>query len=129
MATRSREKSAARQANADKRAHAIAKYVRISPSKVRIVLNVIRGEKYENAVAILKNMPNSGAEYVLKVLESAGANAENNLGLNKADLIVSECKVDGGPTLKRFQPVSKGRAHSIKKRTSHITIILDTEKK
>jgi len=128
MATRSREKSAQRQQNADKRAHAVAKYLRISPSKVRIVLNVIRGEKYENAVAILKNMPNSGAEYVLKVLESAGANAENNLGLNKADLIVCEAKADGGPTLKRFQPVSKGRAHSIKKRTSHIKIILDVAK-
>ena len=73
-------------------------------------------------------MPNSGAEYVLKVLESAGANAENNLSLNKADLMVSEAKADGGPVLKRFQPVSKGRAHSIKKRTSHITIILDTVK-
>ena len=88
-------------------------------------MNIIRGQKYEDAVAILKNMPNSGAEYVLKVLESAGANAENNLSLNKADLIVCEAKADGGPVLKRFQPVSKGRAHSIKKRTSHITIVLD----
>ena len=128
MATRIREKTAARKANADKRAKAVAKYVRISPSKVRIVLNVIRGKKYEDAVAILKNMPNSGAEYVVKVLESAGANAENNLGLNKADLVVAETYVDGGPTLKRFQPVSKGRAHSIKKRTSHITVILDEAK-
>ncbi len=128
MATRIREKTAARKASADKRAKAVAKYVRISPSKVRIVLNIIRGKKYEDAVAILKNMPNSGAEYVVKVLESAGANAENNLGLNKADLVVSETYVDGGPTLKRFQPVSKGRAHSIKKRTSHITVILDEAK-
>ena len=128
MATRIREKTAARKASADKRAKAVAKYVRISPSKVRIVLNIIRGKKYEDAVAILKNMPNSGAEYVVKVLESAGANAENNLGLNKADLVVSETYVDGGPTLKRFQAVSKGRAHSIKKRTSHITVILDEAK-
>ena len=128
MATRMREKAVARKENADKRAHATAKYLRISPSKVRIVLNVIRGKNYEDAVAILKNMPNSGAEYALKVLESAGANAENNLGLNKNELIVSECFADGGPILKRFQPVSKGRAHSIKKRTSHITIILDVAK-
>lgn len=125
MATRSKEKAAARKESADKRAKAVARYIRISPSKVRIVLDVIRGKKYEDAVAILKNMPNSGAEYALKVLESAGANAENNLGFNKADLIVSEAFADGGPILKRFQPVSKGRAHSIKKRTSHITIILD----
>lgn len=124
MATRSREKSAARKQNAEKRPFAVARYQRISPSKVRIVLNVIRGKKYDDAVAILKNMPNSGASYAIKVLESAGANAENNLGLNKSDLIVSEAFADGGPILKRFQPVSKGRAHSIKKRTSHITIIL-----
>ena len=125
MATRVREKSLARKENADKRPKAIAKYIRISPSKVRIVLDVIRGQKYEDAVAILKNMPNAATESVLKVLESAGANAENNLGLNKADLIVKEAFADGGPTLKRFQPVSKGRAHAIKKRTSHITVILD----
>ena len=128
MATRVREKAAARNAQ-EKKAYAVAKYQRISPSKVRIVLDQIRGKKYEDAVAILKFMPNSGAEYALKVLESAGANAENNLGLNKNDLIVSECFADGGPILKRFQPVSKGRAHSIKKRTCHITIKLDVEKR
>jgi len=128
MATRVREKALARKENADKRAKAVAKYIRISPSKVRIVLNVIRGQKYEEAVAILKNMPNAATESILKVLESAGANAENNLGLNKADLVVAETYVDGGPILKRFQPVSKGRAHSIKKRTSHITVILDEAK-
>ena len=128
MATRIREKTAKRQENADRRAKAVAKYIRISPSKVRIVLDQIRGKKYEDAVAILKNMPNAATESTLKVLESAGANAENNLGLNKADLIVTETFVDGGPTLKRFQPVSKGRAHSIKKRTSHITVILDEAK-
>ena len=128
MATRVREKALARKENADKRAKAVAKYIRITPSKVRIVLNVIRGQKYEDAVAILKNMPNAATESILKVLESAGANAENNLGLNKADLVVAETYVDGGPILKRFQPVSKGRAHSIKKRTSHITVILDEAK-
>ena len=128
MATRVREKSLARKQNADRRPKAVAKYIRISPSKVRIVLDVVRGQKYEEAVAILKNMPNAATESVLKVLESAGANAENNLGLNKADLIVSEAFADGGPILKRFQPVSKGRAHEIKKRTSHITVILDEAK-
>lgn len=128
MATRMREKSAERKANADKRAKAVARFVRISPSKVRIVLNQIRGKKYEDAVAILKFMPSTATESILKTLESAGANAENNLSLNKTDLVVAECFVDGGPTLKRFQPVSKGRAHEIKKRTSHITIILDEAK-
>ncbi len=112
----------------DKRPRAVAKYLGVSPSKVRVVLALIRGKDYAEAVAILKNMPNVGAEYSIKVLESAGANAENNLGMNKANLYVAEAYADGAATLKRFQPVSKGRAHSIKKRTSHITIILDEKK-
>lgn len=128
MATRQRERAERNAQNADRRPRAIAKNLGVSPSKVRIVLNIIRGKDYNEAVAILKNMPNVGAEYSVKVLESAGANAENNLGMNKANLYVAECYADGAATLKRFQPVSKGRAHSIKKRTSHITIILDEKK-
>ncbi len=125
MAKGIRERAEKRKANVDKRPRAIAKNVGVSPSKVRIVLNLIRGKDYREADAILRNMPNVGAEEAVKVLESAGANAENNLGLNKANLYVAECYADGAAVLKRFQPVSKGRAHSIKKRTSHITIILD----
>ena len=125
MATRQRQKAEKVAQNADKRPRAIAKNLGVSPSKVRVVLNIIRGKDYNEAVAILKNMPNVGAEYSVKVLDSAGANAENNLGMNKANLYVAECYADGAATLKRYQPVSKGRAHSIKKRTSHITIILD----
>ena len=125
MATRQRERALKNAENADKRPRAIAKNLGVSPSKVRIVLNLIRGKDYALALAMLKNMPNVGAEYSVKVLESAGANAENNLGMNKANLYVAECYADGAATLKRYQPVSKGRAHSIKKRTSHITIILD----
>ena len=128
MATRQRERALKNAENADKRPRAIAKNLGVSPSKVRTVLNLIRGKDYAMAVAILKNMPNVGAEESIKVLESAGANAENNLGMNKANLYVAECYADGAATLKRFQPVSKGRAHSIKKRTSHITIILDEKK-
>ena len=128
MATRQREKALKVAENLDKRPRAIAKNLGVSPSKVRIVLNLIRGKDYNLAVAMLKNMPNVGAEYAVKVLESAGANAENNLGMNKANLYVAECYADGAATLKRYQPVSKGRAHSIKKRTSHITIILDEKK-
>lgn len=128
MATRQRERAVKNAQNADKRPRAVAKNLGVSPSKVRIVLNIIRGKDYNEAVAILKNMPNVGAEYSVKVLESAGANAENNLGMNKANLYVAECYADGAATLKRYQPVSKGRAHSIKKRTSHITIILDEKK-
>lgn len=128
MATRMKEKAERRAQNADRRPRAIAKNVGVSPSKVRIVLNLIRGKDYMMADAILNNMPNVGAQEAVKVLESAGANAENNLGMNKANLYVAEAYADGAATLKRFQPVSKGRAHSIKKRTSHITIILDEKK-
>ena len=126
MATRQREKAAARAAAKDTRPHAIARHIRISPSKVRIVLNLIRGKKYEEAVAIVKNLPNAATEPIIKVLQSAGANAENNLGLAKSDLIVVEAYADGGPTLKRYTPGSHGRAKPILKRTSHITIVLDS---
>ena len=104
MATRQRERAERNAQNADRRPRAIAKNLGVSPSKVRIVLNIIRGKDYNEAVAILKNMPNVGAEYSVKVLESAGANAENNLGMNKANLYVAECYADGAATLKRYQP-------------------------
>ena len=129
MATRSKEKAAARIANADTRPKAIAKYIRISPFKVRIVLDIIRGRSYEEAVAILKNTPKAASEILLKVVNSAAANAEHNMGLNKSDLFVAEAFAGQGPILKRIQPVSKGRAHRINKRTSHITIVLDTKVK
>ena len=128
MATRQKQKAEKNAQNADRRPRAIAKNLGVSPSKVRIVLNLIRGKDYVEADAILKNMPNVGAEYAVKVLESAAANAENNLGMNKSNLYVAEAYADGAAVLKRYQPVSKGRAHSIKKRTSHITIVLDEKK-
>ena len=128
MATRQKQKAEKNAQNADRRPRAIAKNLGVSPSKVRIVLNLIRGKDYTEADAILKNMPNVGAEYAIKVLESAAANAENNLGMNKSNLYVAEAYADGAAVLKRYQPVSKGRAHSIKKRTSHITIVLDEKK-
>ena len=126
MATRIKEKAIARKENADKRPKAIAKYIRISPFKVRIVLDVIRGKSYREAVAILKNTPKAASEVLVKLVNSAAANAEHNLGLAKDDLFVAEAFADQGPILKRIQPVSKGRAHRINKRTSHITVILDT---
>lgn len=125
MATRSREKSKARIESADKRPYAVAKYIRISPFKVRIVLDTIRGRKYTEALAILKATPKSASEVIIKVLNSAAANAENNMNLSKNDLYVAEAFADQGPTLKRFQPRAQGRAFSILKRTSHITLVLD----
>jgi len=125
MATRSKEKAIARRENKDRRPHAVAKYIRIAPSKVHVVLDLIRGKNYQEAVAILKTTNKAACEPVLKVLNSAAANAEVNLGMNKETLYVAECFADQGPTLKRVQPVSRGRAYRILKRTSHITVILD----
>ena len=128
MAKRLREKAAARKENADKRPHAVAKYIRISPDKVRIVLDIVRGRTYNEAVAILKNTPKAASETVLKVLESAAANAENNLNMNKIDLYVAYCFANAGPNLKRIMPKAKGSAGRINKRTSHITVIMDEAK-
>ncbi|MBQ2711256.1 MAG: 50S ribosomal protein L22 [Clostridia bacterium] len=125
MATRSKQKALVRAENKDRRPKAIAKYIRISPSKVHVVLDLIRGKNYKDAVAILKTTAKAAAEPVLKCMNSAAANAEVNLGMNKDTLYVAECFADQGPTLKRMQPVSRGRGYRILKRTSHITVILD----
>lgn len=128
MATRMREKSEKRLQNKDQRPFAKVKYVRMSPSKVRIVLDTVRGKKVEEAVAILANMPQSAAEVCLKLLNSAIANAENNKGLNRGDLIVEETFVSHGPTLKRINIRARGRADRLLKRTCHITMILGEAK-
>ncbi len=125
MATRSREKSALRRKNADKRARCTAKYVRIPSRKVKIVLDLIRGRSADQALAILMNTPKAASPIVAKVLNSAIANAENNLELDRGTLYVAECYANQGPTLKRFHPRSRGQAFSILKRTSHITVVLD----
>ena len=126
MATRSKQKALERQAKADQRPHATAKYVRISPYKVRVVLDIIKGKPVTEAVAILENTPKAASEVLIKLVNSAIANAENNMNLSKNDLFVAECYANEGPTLKRIQAVSKGRAYRINKRTSHITVVLDS---
>lgn len=125
MATRIREKAIARQKNADQRAFAVVKYVRMSPSKVRITLDTIRGKKVEEAIAILSNQTTAAAEVCLKLVKSALANAENNKGLSRTDLVVDECYVCPGPTLKRLDIRARGRANRLLKRTCHITVYLD----
>lgn len=127
MAKRMKEKAEKVKALREKRPHATAKYVRIAPDKVRIVLALIRGKSVNEAMAILQATPKAASEPIFKVLASAAANAEHNSDMSVADLFVAEAYADGGPTLKRYQPVSKGRAHHILKRTSHITVILDTK--
>ncbi|MCR6543959.1 50S ribosomal protein L22 [Dehalobacterium formicoaceticum] len=103
---------------------AVAKHIRISPRKVRQVVDLIRGKKVDEAAAILKLTPNRGAEPVSKVLNSAIANAEHNESLNRDDLFVKTVFVDQGPTLKRFKPRAMGRADRKLKRTCHITVVV-----
>ncbi len=103
-------------------AKAHLKYARISPRKVKIVLDLIRGKDAAQAMAILKNTPKSASEYLSKLLRSAVANAENNFNMDASKLYVSECFVCPGPTLKRIMPRAQGRAYRILKRTSHVTI-------
>ena len=129
MAKNTREKAKKIQENKDRRPYATAKHIRMSPYKVRRALAHIRGKSVNEAAAILEFADIVSAEPVRKVLLSAAANAEHNYGMDRGDLIVSEAYADQGPTLKRMNPVSKGRAHSILKRTSHITVILDVPSK
>ncbi len=128
MATRTREKAVARQANADKRPRAIAKYIRISPRKVKIVIDLIRGKQVDQALAILMYTPKAAAPVVEKLLNSAVANAENNLELPRDELYVAEVFANPGPTLKRYVARSRGSASPMLKRSSHITVVLDTRK-
>lgn len=126
MATRMREKAQERKDNRDTRPTARAKYIRISPTKVRVVIDTVRGKRVDEALAMLKMTPKAASEAVYKVIASAAANGENRFGYTRDQLVVSEIFADAGPILKRMQPVSKGRGHRINKRTSHITAILDT---
>ncbi len=128
MAGNMKKKTARVEEKREKRPYAVAKYIRISPYKVRTVLALIRGKSVAEADAILANCPNGGAAPTRKVLLSAAANAEHNRGMDRGDLYVAECYANGGSSLKRMQPVSKGRGHAILKRTSHITVILDVKK-
>lgn len=101
---------------------AIARYIRMSPHKVRRVLDQIRGQSYRDALIMLEFMPYRACQPILKVLRSAVANAEHNQGLDPASLMVSQAFADQGPTLRRFRPRAQGRAYQIRKPTCHITV-------
>jgi large subunit ribosomal protein L22 len=107
-------------------ARAIARHVRISPMKARRVVNLVRGLPAKEALTVLKFAPQAASEPVYKVLASAVANAENNERLDPDSLLVAEAYVDEGPTLKRFRPRAQGRAYRIRKRTCHITIVVES---
>ncbi len=104
---------------------AVIKYVRMSPRKVRLVIDQVRGLAVDDALAILKFTPKAAAKPVAKVIKSAMANAEENFGLSREDLYVSQIFADVGPTHKRWKAGARGRAKPILKRTSHITVVLE----
>lgn len=106
---------------------AVSKYNRISARKTRLVADMVRGQKANEALSILKFTPKKAARLVEKTLKSAVANAENNFSMNKDNLIISEIMVDEGPTLKRHRPRARGMASAIRKRTSHVTIVVEQE--
>ncbi len=128
MAKRMREKTLNRQQNSDNRPYACAKFISISPSKVGIVIDTVRGKKVDDAVGILSLLPNNAASVVLKLVNSAVANAEHNKGMNRQNLYVAEIFAGPGPIMKRQMARGKGSASRILKRTSHITVILDEVK-
>jgi large subunit ribosomal protein L22 len=110
------------------RVHAKARHVRQSPYKVRRVLDLVRGLPVDEARVVLTHTQRRAADPILKCLDSAVANAEHNLAADAEELIVAEAYADEGPTLKRWRPRARGRATRIRKRTSHITIVVaDTE--
>lgn len=108
-------------------AKATLRYARISSRKVKIVADLIWGKKVDEALAIVKYTPKASSEIIEKLLKSAIANAENNHGMNRGNLIVSEIYANQGPTLKRIRPAAKGSAVRIRKRTCHITIVVKEE--
>jgi large subunit ribosomal protein L22 len=99
-------------------------YISISPQKLRLVVDKVRGLPAADAIAILRFMPQKGAEFVSKAIASGMANAENNFDLDPADLVVQTIFADGGPAMKRFKAGARGRYKPRKRRTSHLTVIL-----
>ena len=125
---RSQVKKARNEQNKDRRPQAHVKFVRISDTKARIVLDQIKGKGVIEAMGILKYSPRYAAEIIEKVLKSAIANAVNNNELDENNLYVADVVANQGPTLKRIRPRAQGRAYRINKKTAHISIYLDEKK-
>jgi len=121
-----RAQAADAQAQDSPRARARATYVRVTPMKARRVIDLIRGLPADEALTMLRFAPQAASEPIYKVVASAVANAEHNLKLDRETLIVAAAYVDEGPTLKRFRPRAQGRAYRINKRTSHITVEVES---
>ena len=105
-------------------AKAVVRHVRMSPRKMRVVANLVRGKRVGEAMALLKHMPKKGAFVIRKLLISAVANAEQQGDIDVDTLLVRDCNVDNGPILKRWLPRSMGRANRLNRRTSHVTVVV-----
>ncbi|GIQ71199.1 50S ribosomal protein L22 [Xylanibacillus composti] len=105
-------------------AKAQARYIRIAPRKVRLVIDLIRGKQVGEAISILRHTPKSASPVLEKLLNSAIANAEHNYEMDPNNLVIAQAYVNEGPTMKRFRPRAQGRATRINKRTSHITLVV-----
>ena len=103
---------------------AVAKYIRMSPHKVRRVLNQIRGRSYQEALMILEFLPYDAGSPIWQVIHSVAANAKNNYNIDKKRLVISQIFADEGPKLKRIRPRAQGRAYKILKPTCHITVVM-----
>ncbi|MBI4758621.1 MAG: 50S ribosomal protein L22 [Chloroflexi bacterium] len=103
---------------------AVARYIGLSPRKVRLVVDTVRGKPVGEALAVLRYLPNAAAREVAKVVKSAVANAEQNNHLSAEDLYIASISADEGPSLKRWRPGARGRANPIRKRSSHITVVV-----
>lgn len=104
---------------------AIAKNIRRSPRKVRLVIDAVRGKRVDEAIAILRFLPHGASREILNVVKSAAANAENNYQMAPEDLFIKRIFADEGPTMKRFRPRSRGMASPVLKRTSHVTVVVE----
>jgi large subunit ribosomal protein L22 len=124
--TTSRAGSGGAEVDDSRTARASARYLRVSPRKARRIIDIVRGTKASQALDVLRFDEHAASEDVYKVVASAVANAEHNQRLDRDSLWISEAFVDEGPTLKRFRPRAQGRAYRIRKRTSHVTVVVES---
>ena len=125
MASNTSKKGELHRQRDEKRPHAHVKHIRISPKKAKLIIDQVRGRDLEEALAILRLTPHAASPVLTKLIESAAANAVNNLEMNRDTLYIAEIFANPGPTLKRFRPKARGSATQILRRTSHFSVVLD----
>ena len=125
MASNTHKKGELHQLRDEKRPHAHVKHIRISPRKARLIIDQVRGKDLEEALAILRLTPHAASPVLLKLIQSAAANAVNNLEMDREGLYIAEIYANPGPTLKRFMPKARGSASQLLLRTSHFSVVLD----